>query len=742
MELINGLGGAAGFGENFIDRNNSGDAANVNIRSTFGSGGLNFLGHTYTSISINNYGIAFGTDGISSYTSWGMQTSSKPMIAAFFADVDTMGYTTNVDGPGAVTATPGGTSTGSNLVWYDLDATGYGTLTVTWDDVGYFNGHIDKLNAFQMRLIGTGGGNFNIEFRYEVMNWTTGDASGGTSGLGGTIARAGYSAGDGTTYYELVHSGVQSQMLDLEVTEGNTYIAGQYFFSLASGGATDGVINGTDADNILTGGAGNDTIYGMSGNDQLDGGGGADLLYGGIGNDLYFVVDNNDTIFEDAGGGTDTIQSSITYSLVSLPNVENIRLTGTANINATGNDHSNMLISNGGANVLNGGIGTDIASFELSHAAVTASLLTNSATGDGSDTFISIENLVGSIYNDSLTGNNSNNVLDGLNGVDTLTGLGGADIYMVDNVGDVVVEAAGDGIDTVYSSVTYTLSANVEHLQLYGTLAINGTGNAADNVIRANNMDNTLSGLSGNDQITGEDGNDTAVYRGNFSDYTISYDGATALFTVHDNVAGRDGTDSVKSVEFFQFADVTKTAADVIPLVPMVRNGISFLPDRYAGPATTAWGQPIHFQFIGDSSNEVVQGTAYNDFINVAGGDDAVNGGAGQDVIDGGVGSNFLTGGEGIDIFFSDGRGGVTIWSTITDWEDYEQLSVWGWQPGVSRIVAWVQAGAAGYEGLTMHADLNGDGTIDTSVTFTGITSQSQLPAPLEFDGVLWFVEV
>jgi Ca2+-binding RTX toxin-like protein len=135
----------------------------------------------------------------------------------------------------------------------------------------------------------------------------------------------------------------------------------------------------------------------------------------------------------------------------------------------------------------------------------------------------------------------------------------------------------------------------------------------------------------------------------------------------------------------------------------------------------------------------VVIGTQYNDFINVAGGVDAVNAGAGNDVIDGGIESNFLTGGAGTDIFFSDGRGGVTTWSTITDWQAGEQLSVWGWTSGTSKIIAWVQDGAEGYKGLTMHADLNGDGTIDTSVTFTGIVSQSQLPTPLEFDGVLWF---
>ena len=176
------------------------------------------------------------------------------------------------------------------------------------------------------------------------------------------------------------------------------------------------------------------------------------------------------------------------------------------------------------------------------------------------------------------------------------------------------------------------------------------------------------------------------------------------------------------------------------PLTPLIRNGVSVMPARYSGPATAAGGQPIHFEYLGDSSNEVVLGTRYNDFINVGGGVDAVDAGDGNDVIDGGTASNFLTGGGGTDIFFCDGRGGVTTWSTITDWQAGEQLSVWGWTPGVSRIVAWVQAGAAGYEGLTMHADLNGDGTIDTSVTFSGVVSQSQLPAPQEFAGVLWFV--
>ena len=106
--------------------------------------------------------------------------------------------------------------------------------------------------------------------------------------------------------------------------------------------------------------------------------------------------------------------------------------------------------------------------------------------------------------------------------------------------------------------------------------------------------------------------------------------------------------------------------------------------------------------------------------------------------LSGGTGSNFLIGGAGHDVFFLDGRGGQPTWATITDWEQGEQLSVWGWRPGVSTVL-WVErAGAGGYEGITMHADLNGDGAIDTSVTWTGL-ARAQLPSPREYDGLLWF---
>jgi hypothetical protein len=153
----------------------------------------------------------------------------------------------------------------------------------------------------------------------------------------------------------------------------------------------------------------------------------------------------------------------------------------------------------------------------------------------------------------------------------------------------------------------------------------------------------------------------------------------------------------------------------------------------YSGPVTY-----LDLQYLGTTGAEAIGGTAFSDFINAQGGDDAVSAGQGDDVLDGGTGSNFLTGGPEWDTFFLDGRGGQTTWGTITDWQFGEHLSLWGWRPGISKTLWDASAGAAGYKGVTLHADLDGDGTIDASVTWTGM-SQTQLPAPAEFDGLLWF---
>ncbi|HYC45324.1 MAG TPA: DUF4347 domain-containing protein, partial [Burkholderiales bacterium] len=197
----------------------------------------------------------------------------------------------------------------------------------------------------------------------------------------------------------------------------------------ASAGAAD-----DDSGNTLTGGAGadrliglggDDTLNGGGGNDTLDGGSGADMMSGNLGDDTYRVDTADDVVSELAGEGTDEVVSTITYTLGL--DVENLTLAGAAAINGSGNAGNNNITGNAAPNVLNG------------------------AAGD-----------------------------------DTLSGGLGNDFYHLDSIGDVVIEEPGAGTDRVYSSVTHTLAAEVEQLVLTGAEAIDGTGNAADNVFVGN----------------------------------------------------------------------------------------------------------------------------------------------------------------------------------------------------------------------------------------------------------------
>ncbi|MDG5497700.1 calcium-binding protein [Niveispirillum sp. BGYR6] len=148
--------------------------------------------------------------------------------------------------------------------------------------------------------------------------------------------------------------------------------------------------------------------------------------------------------------------------------------------------------------------------------------------------------------------------------------------------------------------------------------------------------------------------------------------------------------------------------------------------NKVATPYPTDGSFGLQWSFAGSTGNDVIKGTTGNDLINALEGNDAVDSGLGDDVIDGGRGSNFLTGGAGSDKFFVDGRGvnganGTTVWSTVTDFTAGENVTIWGWRAGVSRVVETVRTGTAGFEGATWHIDLTGDGRIDASVTLTGV---------------------
>ncbi|WJH41131.1 right-handed parallel beta-helix repeat-containing protein [Aliirhizobium terrae] len=221
---------------------------------------------------------------------------------------------------------------------------------------------------------------------------------------------------------------------------------------------------GNDLSNYILGNAGNNELEGLGGDDILDGGAGADKMQGGDGNDTYYVDNALDVIIEkDHGGlgGYDTVYSTVSYVLAA--EVEKLVLQGTANLNATGNVLANELV-----------------------------------------------------------GNSGDNILDGQAGADTMRGGLGNDTYIVDHTGDVVIELAGEGIDTVRSSLSYTLGDNIENLILTGSGQRDATGNALNNTIVGNDGANKIHGGDGDDviegglgadQLYGDAGNDTFVLR-------------------------------------------------------------------------------------------------------------------------------------------------------------------------------------------------------------------------------------
>lgn len=310
--LINTLGGDYGFGENYLTRNDDSYSSAIDITSVFPDG-MNFFGTVWDHIYVNNNGNITFSSGLRSFTPGVIGTGfTSPIIAPFWADVDTRssGWSNDIES-GFVTPTPGGNSRGTNLTWYHLDPDN-GTITVTWDDVGYYSTNTDKLNAFQLQLTSTGNGNFDITYIYEDINWVTGDASGGRNGLGGSVARAGFSAGDGQNYYEFYFSGNQNFMLNLE----DNYLAGAnepgiWNFSVESGAVlgiglegVDDVIYGSSGNDIMDGRSGNDTLYGGAGDDTVAGGEGDDFLYGEAGNDQ--LVGGPGVNYLDGGDGVDS----------------------------------------------------------------------------------------------------------------------------------------------------------------------------------------------------------------------------------------------------------------------------------------------------------------------------------------------------------------------------------------------------------------------------------------------------
>jgi VCBS repeat-containing protein len=363
----------------------------------------------------------------------------------------------------------------------------------------------------------------------------------------------------------------------------------------------------------LTGNSSSNTLIGGPQDDVLNGSTGGDRLIGGLGNDSYYVDNLGDTIIELDGQGTETVYSTVNYSLVGTY-LENLTLQGTANLKGTGNDGANVIRGNAGNNELDGGLGND--------------------------------NLNGAAGNDTISGGEGNDILNGDLGADRLIGGLGNDSYYVDNLGDTIIELDGQGTETVYSTVNYSLVGTyLENLTLQGTANLKGTGNDGVNVICGNAGNNELDGGLGNDNLNGSAGNDT-LSGGEGNDVLNGDLGA-------DRLIGGLGDDSYY---------VDNLGDTIIELdgqgTEIVYSTVNYsLVGTYLenltlqGQAINGTGNDFANLLTGNASNNLLNGGVGNDILNGGTGNDTLVGGTGNDTLVGGIGKDNLTGGVGIDTF-------------------------------------------------------------------------------------------
>jgi Ca2+-binding RTX toxin-like protein len=246
-------------------------------------------------------------------------------------------------------------------------------------------------------------------------------------------------------------------------------------YVLLRGNEFNNAVTGNNGDNSIDGLGGDDYLVGLEGNDRLDGGTGADFMVGGIGNDIYIVDHHFDEVRDSVGEGLDYLFTSTDYAL--RPGVE-IELFATSNyalttpLFLTGNELNNAITGNNGNNQM---------------------------SGEGGD--------------DHITGLDGRDIMDGGSGVDWMVGGTGNDVYYVDNAGDVAVELAGEGFDSLYTSTSYRLTpgADIDQLGTRNyllTTPLNIAGNEFNNNIIGSNGANVLEGLGGADSLTGLDGDD------------------------------------------------------------------------------------------------------------------------------------------------------------------------------------------------------------------------------------------
>jgi VCBS repeat-containing protein len=393
--------------------------------------------------------------------------------------------------------------------------------------------------------------------------------------------------------------------------------------TVITGTESDDQLSGLGGQDFISGGGGNDMLDSGAGDDTLDGGTGNDVMRGGLGDDSYVVDSVLDAVIENAGEGTDTVNASIHYALTA--DVENLVLQGDAatSLQGYGNAQANHLTGSAGANLL-----------------------------------------------------------DGLGGADTMAGGLGNDVYFADDALDFVVENSGEGNDAVFSSVDYTLAANIETLILRGVAGLKGTGNNLDNAIYGNSGNNILDGGTGADALFGGVGDDSYFVDGGDGVIEKSGEGRDTVIAsidyalaanVENLVLQGDAATSLQGygnelINFLTGSDgdnLLNGLAGADRMAGGLGNDVYFVDDpgdqviENPGGGSDAIFSTVSRNLEPNVETLVLQGagnlsgdgnTAANKLYGNDG-DNRLNGQSGADVLNGGAGRDTLIGGAGNDTF-------------------------------------------------------------------------------------------
>lgn len=460
--------------------------------------------------------------------------------------------------------------------------------------------------------------------------------------------------------YSLISSGIENLVLT-----GTTGLqgTGNQFSNRLTGSRGNDTLSGLEGQDNLSGGDGNDSLVGGSGNDILGGGTGNDTLFGGDNDDKLYGGAGDDSLSGGAGinelwggEGHDVLQAG-SGSDKLYGGAGNDTLTGLQLFGGGGND--TLIDDSGSPTALHdGGAGDDIYRFSNSSSRATE------AVDGGIDTVhlslnqswrwgftytldANVENLMitgsypsspfdlrGNELDNQMTGEKGDDRLDGGLGADTLRGGSGQDTYVVDNLGDVVIEEgpAGEG-DTVESSVSFTLGANLERLILTGSADIDGKGNELNNRLYGNEGVNLLEGGAGNDTLRSSAGPDTLV--GGSGDDVYAGDLRSVSIV---EVAG-GGIDTVES-----YTDHVLGA--------QIENLRLVYHDGFGIAALNGTGNGLANRITGNALDNTLQGL---------GGNDSLEGGEGKDFLDGGAGADSLVGGSGNDLYRVDSTDDIVV---------------------------------------------------------------------------------